>query len=125
MEPEEYIIDSQKFSGFAKCSFFGAKEYIYLILSYTSKANWHVSVDPDHYDQKCKCYSKDLYTLFPDQIQEAKNTVLARIKNQHTINKLVNINQLKKVESTTLVKRVPINLMKHKDIKIKQIDWRD
>lgn len=124
MEQSEHIIESELITGQAKCSLFSSSQFIYFYLHYTSKANWLTSTDTEYYDPNCKCYQKDLTKLFPIEINQAKATILQRIKLQHTRNKLIDKNNNKQVY-TPIEHKPLINLMKHKDIKIKDIDWRD
>lgn len=123
MEQLEHIIESELITGQAKCSLFSSPQFVYFYLNYTSKANWLISTDTQYFDPTCKCYQKDLLKLFPNEINQAKNNILQRIKLQHTRDKMVDKNNNKNVY--TPIEHRHINLMKHKDIKIKDIDWRD
>jgi hypothetical protein len=123
MDTHEHIIESQLVTGQAKCSLFGSKQFVYFYLNYTSKANWSISIDTQLYDATCKCYQKDLWLLFPNEIAQAKTDILHRIKTKHSMDKIVEMNKLKAAEPIRV--QQPLNLMKHKDIKIKPINWRD
>ncbi|MEN9919941.1 MAG: hypothetical protein RL662_2377 [Bacteroidota bacterium] len=123
MDTHEHIIESQLVTGQTKCSLFGSKQFVYFYLNYTSKANWLISTDTPHYDTNCKCYQKDLWLLFPNEIAQAKTDILHRIKTKHSMDKVIEMNKLKAAEPIRV--QQPLNLMKHKDIKIKPIDWRD
>jgi hypothetical protein len=123
MEQSEHIIESELVTGQAKCSLFGSPQFVYFYLNYTSKANWLTSTDTEYFDPTCKCYQKDLFKLFPNEIEQAKTLILQRIRLQHTRDKLVNKNNSKQVY--TPLEHKPINLIKPKNIKIKDIDWRD
>lgn len=123
MDTSEYIIEQKLVTASAKCSLFGPKQYVYFYLFYTSKANWELSTDTPHYDPNCKCYQKDLNKLFSIEIAQAKKEILNNIRIKHTLHKMSEINKLK-VNKPIKANSTP-NLMKHKDIKIKEVDWRD
>jgi hypothetical protein len=99
--------------------------FVYYILHYTSKANWHVQVDPQHYDKNCKCYSKDPYSLIPKEIEKAKAIILERMRNQLSISRITEKNNIKKQTDAIVAKKPVPDLMRHKNITIKPIDWRD
>lgn len=123
MVNNEHIIESQLVTGQAKCSLFGSKQYVYFYLNYTSLSAWLISTDTPHYDPNCKCYQKDLEALFPNEIAQAKNEILQRVRTKHSMDKILEMKKLK--DSAPVREHRPLNLMKHKDIKIKEIDWRD
>lgn len=123
MDNSEYIIDTELIAGLAKCSLFGSKQYVYFYIHYTSKTNWLISTDTPHYDPNCKCYQKNLAELFPNEIAQAKNVILQRVKTKHSMDRMIEMKKLK--DSEPVREHRPLNLMKHKDIKIKEIDWRD
>ncbi len=123
METQEYIIESQLVTGQAKCSLFGQKQFVYFYVHYTSNANWFLSIDTPHYDQNCKFYQKDLQSLFPNEIAKAKEEILQRIKTKHAMDKMIQIKKLK--DSEPAREPHPLNIMKLKNIKIRDIDWRD
>jgi hypothetical protein len=121
MEQSEHIIESELVTGQAKCSLFGSPQFVYFYLNYTSKANWLTSTDTEYFDPTCKCYQKDLTKLFTVEIEQAKALILQRIKLQHTRDKMIN----KTKEVYTPIEHRPLNLMKSKNIKISDVDWRD
>jgi len=125
MEQQEYTIDSQPITASVKCGLFSSATFVYYILNYTSKANWHVQVDPNHYDQNCKCYQKDPYKLIPKEIEKAKTTILERMRAQLSISRITEKNHIKKQTDSMIVKNPVPDLMRHKNISIKPIDWRD
>jgi len=125
MEQEELVIESLAISGPEKCSFFGSKQFIYLILNYTSKANWYVTINPNQYDPNCQCYKKDLSILLRNEVEQGKKEILTRVRNKHTIDKIIDKDIQKKMYKPVVQQHEPLNLMKHKNIKIKDIDWRD
>ena len=121
MNTSEYIIEQKLVTGQAKCSLLGKKQFVYFYLFYTSKANWEISTDTPLYDPNCKCYEKDLNSLFHSEIEQAKKQILHTLRIKNTVHKIVEINKLK-VNQPVKAERPP-NLMKHKDIK--EVDWRD
>ncbi len=123
MEPAEYVIDTEPITAKIKCGLFSSPVFVYYILNYTSKANWLISIDSNHYDQNCKCYSKDPYKLIPNEIEIAKSKILDRIRNQLSIDRIKQKDQANKYNNS--VYKPKIDLMKHKNIVIKPIDWRD
>lgn len=123
MDSQDFILDREMVTVQAKCSLFGSKEFVYFYVNYSSKAEWFLSTDTPFFNPNCKCYNKNLDELFPHEIVKAKNEILARIRNQHLINRINEKSEAKKSWLPTQTK--PINLMKHKDIRIKDIDWRD
>src|SRR5688572_31847847 len=124
MEQPEIIIDSQPITAKVKCGFFSAPIFVYYILDYTSKASWHVHVDPDRYDKNCKCYSKDPNKLIPNEIAKAKSVILERIKNKVSTDRINRKAFQKKQEETIAIVRPKPDLMRHKNITIKTIDWK-
>lgn len=121
---DEYTIDSEPIAAKVKCGLFSSPVFVYYILNYTSKANWHVMADPNYYDPNCKCYSKDPYKVIPDEIEKAKAVILGRIRAQASIDRIKQKNTINKINASSY-KPPPPDLMKHKNITIKQIDWRD
>jgi hypothetical protein len=105
MEQQEYTIDTQPITANVKCGLFSSPVYVYYILHYTSKATWHVQIDPNHYDKNCKCYSKDPYKLIPNEIAKAKAIILERMKNQLSISRITEKNNIKKQTDAIIVKK--------------------
>jgi len=125
MEQPEHVIEKELVTASVKCSFFGGKQFIYLMLMYTSKANWLVSTDTPYYDEKCSCYKQDVEKLCKEQIEDAKKVILDRIKTKHIIDRAAEDNNNRKRWEPPKEHRPMPQLFKKKDIKIKDVDWRD
>jgi hypothetical protein len=125
MDQPEHIIETQLVTAMVKCSFFGAKQFIYLHVHYTSKANWHVSTDTPYYDEKCPCYKQDVEKLCKPQIEDAKKLILERIKTKHIIDRVAEDKANKKAWAPPPEHRPLPKLFKNKDITIREVDWRD
>lgn len=119
----EYTIDSQRIAAKVRNGLFSSV-YVYYILNYTNKAEWFVSIDPDHYDKNCNAYKKDPHKLIPKEIEAAKKIILGRIHSQSFIKRIKDKDQVKK-ETASFVRKHTESVMKFQNIKIKDIDWRD